>query len=113
MTHKKDMVKLDDLLEKLDYMKEDKDKIVKAYQYALEKHDGQFRKSGEPYIIHPLNVAIILTSVYADSDSIIAALLHDVVEDTDATLDEDQKAGADYFSVMEENLRTLKKALDN
>ena len=88
MTHKKDMVKLDDLLEKLDYMKEDKDKIVKAYQYALEKHDGQFRKSGEPYIIHPLNVAIILTSVYADSDSIIAALLHDVVEDTDATLDE-------------------------
>ena len=82
------MVKIDDLLEKLDYMKEGKDKIMEAYQYALKKHDGQYRKSGEPYIIHPLNVAIILTSVYADSDSIIAALLHDVVEDTDATLDE-------------------------
>ena len=88
MAHKKDMVKIDDLLEKLDYMKEGKDKIMEAYQYALKKHDGQYRKSGEPYIIHPLNVAIILTSVYADSDSIIAALLHDVVEDTDATLDE-------------------------
>ena len=72
MAHKKDMVKIDDLLEKLDYMTEGKDKIIEAYQYALEKHDGQCRKSGEPYIIHPLNVAIILTSVYADSDSIIA-----------------------------------------
>lgn len=91
MAHKKDMVKIDDLLEKLDYMKEGKDKIIEAYQYALKKHDGQYRKSGEPYIIHPLNVAIILTSVYADSDSIIAALLHDVVEDTDATLDEVEK----------------------
>ena len=88
MAHKKDMVKIDDLLEKLDYMKEGKDKIIEAYQYALKKHDGQYRKSGEPYIIHPLNVAIILTSVYADSDSIIAALLHDVVEDTDATLED-------------------------
>ena len=88
MAHKKDMVKIDDLLEKLDYMTEGKDKIIEAYQYALEKHDGQCRKSGEPYIIHPLNVAIILTSVYADSDSIIAALLHDVVEDTDATLED-------------------------
>ena len=59
--------------------------IMKAYNYAVEHHGEQKRRSGEPYIIHPLNVAYILAGVGLDEATICAALLHDVVEDTDAT----------------------------
>ena len=59
--------------------------IIKAYNYAVEHHGDQKRRSGEPYIIHPLNVAYILAGVGLDEATICAALLHDVVEDTDAT----------------------------
>lgn len=59
--------------------------VDKAYKYAEEKHRGQYRKTGEPYINHPLFVADILTSIKADRETIIAALLHDVVEDTEAS----------------------------
>ena len=59
--------------------------IMKAYNYAVEHHGDQKRRSGEPYIIHPLNVAYILAGVGLDEATICAALLHDVVEDTDAT----------------------------
>ena len=61
--------------------------IEKAYKTANEKHEGQYRKSGEAYIIHPLNVAYILTDIKADYETICAALLHDTIEDTDITLD--------------------------
>ena len=61
--------------------------IEKAYNLANTKHQGQFRKSGEAYIIHPLNVAAILTEIKADYETICAALLHDTIEDTDVTLD--------------------------
>ena len=72
------------------YIKDKKeiDTIKKAYDYASEVHKNDVRKSGEPYMHHPLNVAYILTDLYADSDTISAALLHDTVEDTDITLDE-------------------------
>lgn len=66
----------------------DLDMIRKAYMLAFEKHFGVKRKSGEDYIIHPLNVAYILTEIYADAKTIQAALLHDVVEDTDVTIEE-------------------------
>ena len=59
--------------------------IMKAYNYAKEKHGDQLRKSGEPYIIHPLQVAYILADLGLDEATICAALLHDVVEDTDTT----------------------------
>ncbi len=62
--------------------------IMKAFNLANEKHKGQKRVSGEPYIIHPLNVAYILASIGLDDASICAALLHDVVEDTDITNDD-------------------------
>lgn len=56
--------------------------IAKAYNYATIAHGGQKRRSGEPYIIHPVEVALILTEIEMDSASICAALLHDVIEDT-------------------------------
>ena len=59
--------------------------IIKAYNYALEKHGEQKRISGEPYIIHPLHVAYVLAEMGLDEQTISAALLHDVVEDTDVT----------------------------
>ena len=63
----------------------DSKKIIKAYNYAKDKHGDQKRKSGEPYIIHPLQVAYILAGLELDTDTICAALLHDVVEDTETT----------------------------
>lgn len=66
-------------------------RIEAAYQLAKRAHEGTLRRSGEPYIIHPVSAAIILVELGMDTDSIVAALLHDVVEDTDVTLDEIRK----------------------
>ena len=62
--------------------------IERAYRYADEKHKMQLRKSGEPYIIHPLAVAEIVAEIGLDTDAIAAALLHDCLEDTDASFEE-------------------------
>ena len=62
--------------------------INKAFEVAKKQHGGQLRRSGEPYIIHPIAVADILVDFGMDYQSIVAALLHDVVEDTDYTLDD-------------------------
>ena len=70
------------------YTKKDLDLIEKAYLYALKYHKGQKRESGEDYIVHPLTVAYILASMHADTDTLCAALLHDVIEDTPATYED-------------------------
>ncbi len=62
--------------------------IMKAYVYSAKMHAGQIRKSGEPYLSHPLAVASLLTEMHLDVASICAGLMHDAVEDTDATLDD-------------------------
>ena len=62
--------------------------IEKAYNLARKAHENQVRKSGEPYIIHPLCVAIILADLEMDKETIAAGLLHDVIEDTIMTEDE-------------------------
>ncbi|WP_457749630.1 RelA/SpoT family protein [Sulfurimonas sp.] len=62
--------------------------LEKALQFSIESHSGQYRKSGEPYIIHPILVASIVASITNDESMAIAGLLHDVVEDTQITIDE-------------------------
>ncbi len=67
--------------------KDQQDKINHAFHFADKAHHGQLRRSGEPYIIHPLHVACILAELKMDVSSIVAGLLHDVVEDTPTTLE--------------------------
>ena len=74
--------------------------IMKAYNLANEKHKDQKRSSGEPYIIHPLNVAYILADIGLDESTISAALLHDVVEDTDVTDEQLRKEFGDEIADM-------------
>ena len=77
-------------------------KIKKAYSYAENKHKNQYRKSGEPYIIHPLHVAYTLAKLGLDTQTICAALLHDVVEDTDACYgDIEKKFGTEIAQIVE------------
>ncbi len=66
-------------------------KLRRAYEYAKKHHEKQLRASGEPFIIHPINVSYILSFMHADVDTLVAALLHDVVEDTESTLLEIEK----------------------
>ena len=87
----KDNITIEDIIEKVEAYTDDTNEIEvikKAYLFAKEKHEGQFRKSGEPYVVHPMNVALILTTVYADYETISAGFLHDVLEDCDCTPEE-------------------------
>ncbi len=86
----KNIVRLDDVIDKFSEYHPDADTILlnKAFAYASKKHEFTYRKSGQPYIIHPLNVAYIVASHRLDLESVAAAFLHDVVEDTDTSLDE-------------------------
>ena len=90
MTKINENINFNTLLEKIktyNTNEEQLKKINEAYELAEEKHRNQFRKSGEAYIIHPLNVAYILTDIKADYETLCAAILHDTIEDTDVTLD--------------------------
>ncbi len=66
----------------------DIEKVKKAYEFAEKAHENQMRASGEPYITHPIDVAVILAELGMDTDTIIAGLLHDVIEDTEYTYDQ-------------------------
>ena len=80
----------------------DTGKITQAYNFANAKHEGQVRESGEAYITHPVAVAMILVELGMDTDTICSALLHDVVEDTAATLDDLKKMfGADVANLVD------------
>ena len=76
--------------------------IEKAYQVASEAHKDQHRKSGEPYIIHPLCVSVVLADLEMDKETIAAGLLHDVVEDTVLTREQiEQKFGSDVALLVD------------
>ena len=81
-----DNIILNNLIQKIrEYNPTEEKIIMKAYEYAYNLHNGQVRQSGEPYIMHPLNVAYILADMHADKDTICAGLLHDTLEDTNIT----------------------------
>ncbi|MCM1545128.1 MAG: HD domain-containing protein, partial [Ruminococcus sp.] len=80
--------KLLDSIKNNNFSQADIDRVMKAYELASSAHSGQKRRSGEPYIIHPVAVAQILADMCMDADSICAALLHDVVEDTEYTAEQ-------------------------
>lgn len=85
----------------------DKNLIEKAYIYAKEKHKNQKRKSGEEYIVHPLNVAFIVAQMGLDTETICAALLHDVVEDTEATYDDIEKNFSEEIAKLVEGVTKI------
>ena len=87
----------------------DRERIEAAYRLAEEKHREQKRSSGEPYIIHPLSVAAILVGLGMDSESVMAGLLHDVVEDTDCTLDEITKMFGKEVALLIDGVTKLGK----
>ncbi len=83
--------------------------IDKAYQFAYEKHFEQKRLTGEPYIIHPLNVAYILTRTNADFETLSAALLHDVVEDCNVSSDEIEERFGHNIAVLVDGVTKINK----
>ncbi|MBO5143428.1 MAG: bifunctional (p)ppGpp synthetase/guanosine-3',5'-bis(diphosphate) 3'-pyrophosphohydrolase [Clostridia bacterium] len=87
----------------------DLDFIMKAYNFANDAHNGQERKSGEPYIIHPVEVAYIITTLELDDAAICAALLHDVVEDTDITKEQLQELFGEEVVTLVEGVTKLGK----
>ena len=83
--------------------------IDKAFSVARERHDGQMRSSGEPYIIHPVAVAKIVLEYGMDYQSVAAAMLHDTVEDTDLTLEDVKKDFGEDISALVDGLTKLGK----
>ena len=78
------MATIDDLAKNLSsyLLPEQVNAVRRAYYYAAQAHDGQRRRSGEQYVTHPLAVATILAEMHMDHQSLMAAMLHDVIEDT-------------------------------
>jgi guanosine-3',5'-bis(diphosphate) 3'-pyrophosphohydrolase len=89
--------------------KANEDLLNRAYVYAMRAHGEQMRDSGDPYISHPLQVAAILTDLKLDDATIAAALLHDTIEDTDATRAEIDRLFGHDIGVLVEGLTKLKK----
>lgn len=83
--------KLIDKLKINNFSKEDIKRIETGIDFAIKHHDGQFRKSGEPYVVHPIETASILVDWEMDTTSIISGLLHDLIEDTDVTKEDIEK----------------------
>ncbi len=89
--------------------KEDRELIRKAYDFIYEKHNGQLRKSGEPYYHHLVEVAYIVAELQAGPATIAAALLHDVVEDTDVTIDEIRKGWGEEIAKIVDALTKIQR----
>jgi len=91
-----------------DYMNQDQVRdVYRAYLFGAQAHEGQYRKTGEPYIYHPISVARILAEMHMDSKSICAAILHDVIEDTDATKEDVAKRFGDDVAELVDGVSKL------
>ena len=87
----------------------DHELIKKAYDIAIEKHEGQKRLSGEPFFIHPFSVACITAKLGMDTESVVAALLHDAVEDTDLSLDDVKRDFGETIAMLVDGVTKLGK----
>src|SRR6185369_7513829 len=83
--------------------------IERAYEYALQHHEGQSRASGEPYVIHPIGVAQILSDMKLDPNAIAAGLLHDLVEDTSVTIVDIRKEFGEQVAHLVEGVTKISK----
>nr|WP_276939481.1 HD domain-containing protein [Helcococcus sueciensis] len=81
--------------------------ITKAFNLAKEKHEGQVRNSGEAYIVHPVEVSIILASLEMDDETICAGLMHDVLEDTDYTREEMVEEFGEEITALVDGVTTV------
>lgn len=99
-----------ELLPHLGYLQPpDRERVRPALEYAFAMHDGQMRKSGEPYIVHPVAVAAILADLRLDPETLMAGLLHDTIEDTDATgHDLEQRFGMAVRRIVEGETKVSK-----
>ena len=103
---------LDDLIEKAKtYIKSDEEieSIKKAYDFASKAHEGQLRLTGDDYMLHPLNVAYILTDIYADSQTLVTALLHDVINFADVKLEDIEKEFGSEIAKLVDGITRINK----
>lgn len=102
---------IDTIIQKIldDEKQYDLSKIISSYEFAAKAHANQVRSSGEPYITHPIAVAYILLELGMDTDTICAAMLHDVVEDTDTTLEEIRKLFGQDVAILVDGVTKLGK----
>jgi GTP pyrophosphokinase len=105
------MLKLEDIVQRVAsyHPSPDTDLLTRAYEYSLRAHEGQMRRSGEPYFVHPASVAGIITELRLDVASICAGLLHDVVEDTLATVEDIEKEFGPELAFLVDGVTKLSK----
>ena len=89
------------------FPEEEKKSILRAYDYAYKHHEGQLRKSGEPYIMHPVAVAVNIEQMGLDAESIMAGLLHDTIEDTEASYAEVAKEFGEAVAMLVDGVTKL------
>lgn len=108
---KEQIISAEDIFTRLSqYLNEENIAFVrKAYEFAREAHKDQFRKSGEPYIIHPIEVAGILADLQMDPTTIVAGFLHDVVEDTQVTLEDVEREFGEEVAMLVDGVTKLGK----
>ena len=83
--------------------------VIKAYDYATKAHENQYRKSGEQYITHPMEVAKILAELELDVETIAAGLLHDVIEDTEITFEDIEREFSTEVAELTDGVTKLGK----
>ena len=112
MKQKEEAYTLDDLLVKAKtYIKnnDDIELIKNAYAFASKAHAGQLRLTGDDYMLHPLNVALILTEIYADSQTLATALLHDVINFSDVTIEDVEEAFGKEIKELVDGISRINK----
>ena len=100
---------VENLYEEYIFSPTDKKAIKDAYNFVCDKHKEQFRKSGEPYVHHLIEVAYIVTELHCGPSTIVAALLHDVVEDTDVSVDDIRKRWGDDVANIVDSLTKIQR----